>query len=101
MTRKQMAWHLPFYPIHAHWKKAGRAADGKPFWLMLDYEQPLTGTDGTGDGRWRGIRNTMAAYRTIEREGNQNPVPIRRPRGPPLAATDLHHIRHHQGDETV
>lgn len=27
-TRKQRSWHLPFYPIHAHWKKAGRLRMG-------------------------------------------------------------------------
>ena len=62
------------------------------FWLMLDYDHLTPEQTELAMEKVEGIRNTMAAYRTISGTGIRILCRYTRPKGCPLAATDLHHI---------
>lgn len=62
------------------------------FWLMLDYDNLSPEQMELAMEKVKGIRNTMAAYRTISGKGIRILCRYTRPKGCPLAATDLHHI---------
>ena len=62
------------------------------YWLMLDYDHLTPEQVELAMEKVKGIRNTMAAYRTISGKGIRILCRYTRPKGCPLAATDLHHI---------
>lgn len=62
------------------------------YWLMLDYDHLPPEQVELAMEKVKGIRNTMAAYRTISGTGIRILCRYTRPKGCPLAATDLHHI---------
>lgn len=62
------------------------------YWLMLDYDHLTPEQVELAMEKVKDIRNTMAAYRTISGTGIRILCRYTRPKGCPLAATDLHHI---------